>query len=115
MFWQASLLVVLVFAVDSLIQRWVWPQVRYALWLLVLVKLLLPPSLSFPASVTAFLFKDTPGEVTSSEPILMEPRPEPNWAEWEGMGEQLAAPPPIASSSSCFPGNLWQWGFGCWV
>ncbi len=53
MLWQVAILVALVWIVDLLIRRRVWPQVRYALWLLVLVKLVLPPTLSAPTSLTS--------------------------------------------------------------
>ncbi len=53
MFWQVGVLIVLIATVDLFIKRRVWPQVRYALWLLVLVKLVLPPSLTSPASLTS--------------------------------------------------------------
>ncbi|MCP4710233.1 MAG: hypothetical protein GY869_16540, partial [Planctomycetes bacterium] len=43
MLWQVSVLIVLVVGVDMLIRKWVWPQLRYALYLLILVKLVLPP------------------------------------------------------------------------
>ena len=36
MFWQVGVLIGLVAGIDLLIRRRVWPQVRYALWLLVL-------------------------------------------------------------------------------
>jgi beta-lactamase regulating signal transducer with metallopeptidase domain/nitrous oxidase accessory protein NosD len=51
MFWQVSVLIILIGAVDFILRRHVWPQVRYALWLLVLVKLVLPPSFSLSTSV----------------------------------------------------------------
>ena len=50
MLWQSSLLIALLFALELLLRRKVRPAVRYALWLVVLVKLLLPPSLAFPTS-----------------------------------------------------------------
>ncbi len=53
MLWQVAVLIAIVWAADFLIRKWVWPQVRYALWLLVLVKLVLPPSLTSPTSFTA--------------------------------------------------------------
>jgi len=31
MFWQVSLLIILVSAIDMAIRRWAWPQVRYVL------------------------------------------------------------------------------------
>ncbi len=51
MLWQSTLLVVVVSAIDFLIRRWAWPQVRYVLWLLVMVKLLVPPVWSSPTGV----------------------------------------------------------------
>lgn len=53
MLWQVSVVIAVVAAIDFLIRRWAWPQVRYALWLLVLVKLVLPPTLTSPTSFTA--------------------------------------------------------------
>lgn len=53
MFWQVSLLVGLIALIDLLLRKRVWPQVRYALWLLVLVKLVLPPGLALPTSLTS--------------------------------------------------------------
>jgi beta-lactamase regulating signal transducer with metallopeptidase domain len=52
MFWQVGLLIILVACIDAVIKRWAWPQLRYALWLLVLLKLMLPPSISMPGSLT---------------------------------------------------------------
>jgi type II secretory pathway component GspD/PulD (secretin)/beta-lactamase regulating signal transducer with metallopeptidase domain len=50
MLWQSSLLIALLFVLELLLKRTVRSAVRYALWLVVLVKLLLPPSLAFPTS-----------------------------------------------------------------
>ena len=50
MLWQVSLLVLIVTALDFALRRWAWPQVRYALWLLVLVKLVIPPTWTLPSS-----------------------------------------------------------------
>ena len=50
MLWQSSLLIGLLFALDLLVRRKLRPAVRYALWLIVLVKLVLPPSLALPSS-----------------------------------------------------------------
>ena len=51
MFWQVGILVVFLGTVDLLLRRHVWPQVRYALWLLVLIKLILPPTFSLSTSI----------------------------------------------------------------
>ena len=53
MFWQVSLLFLLIGITDLLIRKWVWPQVRYVLWLMVFVKLILPPTLSTSTSITS--------------------------------------------------------------
>ena len=55
MFWQAGVLIVFLGVVDLVIRRRVWPQLRYALWLLVLVKLVLPPTFSLSTSLTSQL------------------------------------------------------------
>lgn len=51
MFWQVGLLIVLIACIDRLIRRWAWPQLRYALWSLVLIKLILPPMMSLPSGI----------------------------------------------------------------
>ena len=53
MLWQVGILIAIVAVIELLTRRWVWPQVRYALWFLILVKLVLPPSLVSPMSFTA--------------------------------------------------------------
>jgi beta-lactamase regulating signal transducer with metallopeptidase domain/effector-binding domain-containing protein len=51
MLWQVSLLIALISLIDLIIRRWAWPQVRYGLWLLVLLKLMMPPTWSSPVSL----------------------------------------------------------------
>jgi len=53
MLWQTAVLVGVVALTDRLVRKWAWPQLRHALWLLVLVKLVLPPTLTSPVSVTS--------------------------------------------------------------
>ena len=65
MLWQSSLLMGTLFALDLLLRRKLRPAVRYALWLVVLVKLLLPPSLAFPTSAGWWL---RPGTVAPARP-----------------------------------------------
>ena len=47
MLWQSSLLIAFVFALDFLSARKIRASIRYALWLVVLVKLCLPPTLGY--------------------------------------------------------------------
>lgn len=48
MLWQASVLIALLLVLDFALRRKVRAAVRHALWLVVLVKLVLPPSLALP-------------------------------------------------------------------
>jgi len=50
-FIQSALLVVVLFVIDLLLRRKVRAIFRYYLWLLVLVKLILPPTLSLPTGI----------------------------------------------------------------
>ena len=53
MFWQVSLLIILITALDMAIRRWAWPHVRYALWGLVFLKLIIPPTWQMPTSIVS--------------------------------------------------------------
>ena len=55
MFWQVSLLIIIVTALDIIIRKWAWPQVRYALWVLVFIKLIIPPTWEMPTSIVSWL------------------------------------------------------------
>lgn len=55
MLWQTAVLVGIIWIVDIAIRKWAHPQVRYALWMLVLVKLLIPPTWTSPASITSHI------------------------------------------------------------
>ena len=50
-FWQSSVLILALLCLDLLLSRRVRPSVRYALWLLVLLKLLIPPSFAIPSGI----------------------------------------------------------------
>ena len=52
-FWQVAVLIAIVWLIDLVIRKWAWPQLRYAMWLLILVKLVLPPTLTSPVSITS--------------------------------------------------------------
>jgi len=59
MLWQASLMILVVSGLDLLTRRWIWPQVRYALWLLVFVKLLIPPGWHLSTALVPWFLGDT--------------------------------------------------------
>lgn len=132
MFWQVALLIVVVGVVDRATQRWVWPQVRYALWLLVLVKLVLPPSLSSPASLAALVLPEPavsvahpaplpPAPVPSFGPVRLPPieqpiprfLPTPQTAP--APAPPLAPPEPIADPLSWRAGLMFMWAMGVLV
>ena len=54
--WQSSLLIVILFAFDFLVRRKIRASIRYSLWLVVLLKLCLPPTLALPTSAAWWLF-----------------------------------------------------------
>jgi beta-lactamase regulating signal transducer with metallopeptidase domain len=56
MLWQSSVLIAVLLVIDFALRRHVRAAVRYALWLVLLVKLLLPPSLALPTGVAWWLF-----------------------------------------------------------
>jgi len=60
MFWQSSLLIVVLFASDFVFRRKIRASIRYALWLVVLVKLCAPPTLALPTSPAWWLGKTPP-------------------------------------------------------
>lgn len=63
MLWQSSLLIAVVFALDGLLARKLRASIRHALWLVVLVKLLLPPTLALPTGATWWLWPAKPALV----------------------------------------------------
>ncbi len=75
MLWQSSLLIALLFALDFASRKKVRATVRYMLWMLVLVKLVLPASLSMPTSVGYWV--PAPQSLAMEEalapPILVNP------------------------------------------
>jgi beta-lactamase regulating signal transducer with metallopeptidase domain len=108
MLWQSSLLIGLLFALDMLMRRKLRPALRYALWLVVLVKLVLPPSLAVPTSpgwwlrpartvpaeprrttvVVTYGPSDSPAFPVAATPVFVAPpRPHLSPAAWAFSGE----------------------------
>ena len=67
MIWQSSLLIAIIFALDLALRRKIRAAIRYALWLMVLVKLLLPPSLALPTGLAWWLLP-SPKAPAKSQP-----------------------------------------------
>ena len=82
--WQSSLLIAFLLLLDRALQRRLRPGLRYVLWLVVLLKLVLPPSLALPSGVAWWL----------RAPVATEPaRPAPAWiATYETAAPPLSEP-----------------------
>jgi len=65
---QSSILVGLLLLLDLCLRKRVCARFRYGIWLLVLVKLVLPPSLALPTGVNYWLGRYLPA--TSSSPVV---------------------------------------------
>lgn len=71
---QVTALIGVAYVLDMAVRRWAWPQLRFALWLLVFAKLVMPPTLSSPVSLTAPLL-ETGGASLRLEPQAPQPMP----------------------------------------
>lgn len=75
MSWQAALLIAVVALLDRLSERAGWAQLRYGLWLLVAVKLALPPGLAASWSIGSLLVARSPDRITgtaTAQPVPTE-------------------------------------------
>jgi len=66
MLWQSGVLIALVFALDLALRKRVRATTRYALWLLVLAKLLVPASFSLPTGAGYWI--PAPTALTAAQP-----------------------------------------------
>jgi len=71
MLWQSSLLIAFLFALDFAFRRRLRASVRYALWLLVLLKLALPPSLALPTGLGWWLRPPAPAPATPRQVTMV--------------------------------------------
>ena len=58
MSWRAAVLIVMIFAAQIVVGRWLGPAWRYRLWLLVLIRLMLPTSIESSLSIFNYLRPD---------------------------------------------------------
>jgi beta-lactamase regulating signal transducer with metallopeptidase domain/type II secretory pathway component GspD/PulD (secretin)/HEAT repeat protein len=87
MFWQSSVLIAAVLALDLALRHRVRAAIRYALWLIVLVKLVLPPTFASPTSVAYWLI---PAQQMPPAPI-----PNPTYIVTYGNTAPLDLPMPV--------------------
>ena len=69
MFWQSSLLIAVVFLLDYAFRKQIRASIRYLLWVVVLVKLVLPPSLAAPTGVAWWLRSSAPPPPAAQPPM----------------------------------------------
>ena len=98
MLWQSSLLIVVVFALDCALARKIRPAVRHALWLVVLVKLLLPPALALPTGAAWWLWPAKPPltPLIKSQVVTFDTAPLPDFTPQT----IPLAPPPVRLSGT---------------
>jgi type II secretory pathway component GspD/PulD (secretin)/beta-lactamase regulating signal transducer with metallopeptidase domain len=69
MLWQSSVLIAAVFVLDLALRRKVRASVRHALWLVVLVKLVLPPTLALPTGPSWWIHPAAPPQPVKAPPV----------------------------------------------
>ncbi|MGE3312025.1 MAG: M56 family metallopeptidase [Limisphaerales bacterium] len=77
-FWQSSLLVAVLGIADLGLRRRARPALRYALWMLVPLKLLLPPSLALPTGLGYWIPRPLPNSEATVTPTRWVTRDLPN-------------------------------------
>ncbi len=74
-FVQVSILIAVLLALDLLLRPRVRAVVRYAMWMLVFVKLLLPPTLSLPTGIGYYRPEHKAVSPGQTEPVVEQPAP----------------------------------------
>jgi beta-lactamase regulating signal transducer with metallopeptidase domain len=97
MAWQVALLALVVWLADLALRRRGWPQVRYALWTVVLLKLLIPPTFALPTSIFSQALairghEVAPAAVPVQAPLASSSGPAPSDP---AVPEAQAAPAPV--------------------
>src|ERR1039458_3887134 len=104
MLWQSSLLIAAIFVLEIALRRKVRAAIRYALWLMVLVKLLLPPSLALPTSPTWWI-----------HPSVPPPAKVPPVSFTVSYGKQMAPDFPLPPSPVIPPPKAPAMSFAAWT
>ena len=99
MFWQSGVLIALIFALDLALRKRVRATTRYALWLLVLAKLVVPASLSLPTGVGYWV--PAPTALTPAPMVASALR-----AEKAHTDERRPAAMPVVQAASLPPADL---------
>lgn len=87
MFVQASVLIVVLFLIDILIRKRVRATFRYCIWMLVFIKLVLPPALSLPTGIGNLLGEYFVVNSTNFDKQVQNINPEPLYTKMPGVVE----------------------------
>jgi beta-lactamase regulating signal transducer with metallopeptidase domain len=114
---EASILILLVLAAQRLCGQHLKPRWRYALWLLVILRLALPWSV--PSSASLFNFFPFASTLSTTSSIRGESAPPeiPGRPPLDVSAATVNVPPthPILSSTFSFAGNWQAWLLGLWA
>lgn len=104
-FLQSAVLVIVLFGVDLLLRRRVRAVFRYCIWLLVLVKLVLPPTLSLPTGIGYWVPNRAPDGFVAPEPLADIDRLEVVEGPLPSRPEPLGVVPPVQFSAAVVEPN----------
>jgi len=121
LFVQSAVLISVLFALDWLARKRVRAVLRYCLWMLVLAKLILPPTLALPTGIgywlgdrlpTAPAIFDSaapaPGIARANRTLAPEPPASGEVPHGQGPGQVSEAASPVASTDSGLTPMTWQ-------
>ena len=120
--WQSSLLMAFIFGFDLLLRRKIRPVVRYTLWFVVFIKLLLPPTLALPTGA-AWWLRGRPVapqqanvmSVSYSEPTATLPDLLPPMVPHPAPAPKISRDAWILVGSIIVSGLLFAWAIFRWV
>jgi len=112
-FVQTAILVVVLYAVDLLLRKRVRAVFRYCVWLLVLVKLILPPTLSLPTGIGYWASGHVPSSLNASGSFFDVPGLEfagelPEGSHAGPSKGTAEAGPPITAAKTPLPDLTWK-------
>ncbi|MBP7051229.1 MAG: PD40 domain-containing protein [Phycisphaerae bacterium] len=99
-FLQSAVLVIVLFGIDLLLRKRVRAVFRYCIWLLVLVKLILPPTLSLPTGIGYWVPDPVPARFITPGPYVDVDRSEDVEGPLSSRPEPSDAVPPVQSSAA---------------
>lgn len=108
---QVAVLGTFAWLVDMLLKKRGWPQVRYALWLVVFAKLLLPPGFALPTSIPGALLTATP----APQAVVASSSPAPAEAALAPVAAEAVESPPAAVEAASPTLSLESWAMLLWV